>query len=516
MKLLSILAGFFTEPRSVRGMLLLGLVLLFLTSCSQEHPKSIRLPSQKPSPASSEMGSGDLYAVVVGVANYNHSKIPGLRFADKDAKDFAAFLKNQKGLFRKMHVRPLINQQATRVEIEKSLVDLRQAGENDTVIVYLSGHGADDPRSPGEFFFLPYDADPDYLAPSSVNMSRQEYLQKLSSKRVLLVADTCHSGGFPAQATKGIEPSFERFVRQIKDTKGRIVLSASRADEVSLERVELGNGVFTHFLLEGLRGAADANHDGVVTLHELYAYVHEKTKDITNGIQHPRFIGDLDGPFPLSLVGSEAALVRDSKRTEHPILQRPQPSELERLQNQAAGGNAGAQFELGLKYEHGLGVPKDKSEAIKWYFKSSEQGNSDAQAALARLSPTNETSPGPSSHTSPSGSESPGMNEESRQWLVVKDVSSGRCSIMKTREGAPGIIAGPFSTRSEARSMLNFDGEVVYIRPKGVVKAPQWLIVQDTSGKRSLMKTQDGAPPILAGPFKSKEDARKAAKDVCQ
>jgi hypothetical protein len=46
-------------------------------------------------------------------------------------------------------------------------------------------------------------------------------------------------------------------------------------------------------------------------------------------------------------------------------------------------GNAGAQDRLGLMYEEGAGVPKDYDQAYNWYSKAAEQGDGDAQEALA-------------------------------------------------------------------------------------------------------------------------------------
>ena len=48
----------------------------------------------------------------------------------------------------------------------------------------------------------------------------------------------------------------------------------------------------------------------------------------------------------------------------------------------AAQGNAEAEYELGLMYDLGLGVPHDYAQALTWYRKSAAQGNSSAQVNL--------------------------------------------------------------------------------------------------------------------------------------
>jgi len=48
-------------------------------------------------------------------------------------------------------------------------------------------------------------------------------------------------------------------------------------------------------------------------------------------------------------------------------------------------GNAGAQFNLGLLYEEGQGVPQDYVQAAKWYRKAAEQGHASAQFNLGLM-----------------------------------------------------------------------------------------------------------------------------------
>jgi len=256
--------------------------------------------------AAPEVAVGDLYAVVVGVAKYRHPKIQQLTVSDKDAKDFAEFLRGQNKLFQKIHITLLRNEEATKSEVEKHLFyKLRRAGKDDTVILFFSGHGADDPNLPGEFFFLTHDADPDYLATSAVHMSRQWFLQKLDSRRIVLVADACHAGGFAPQGWKSLESSIVSFMHQFRESEGKVILTSSRPDERSLEKAGWQNSIFTHFLLLGLKGEADTDNDGVVSLKELYDFVYNKTKDATGGLQHPQWEGKVVGTVPIALASRD-------------------------------------------------------------------------------------------------------------------------------------------------------------------------------------------------------------------
>ncbi|MBI4254682.1 MAG: caspase family protein, partial [Candidatus Rokubacteria bacterium] len=63
-----------------------------------------------------------------------------------------------------------------------------------------------------------------------------------------------------------------------------------------------GHGIFTYYLVQGLRGAADANRDGIVSLQELYAYLEREVgrkSRAVGGNQHPVMKGELEGALPL-------------------------------------------------------------------------------------------------------------------------------------------------------------------------------------------------------------------------
>ncbi|HEX8882748.1 MAG TPA: hypothetical protein VF749_22055, partial [Candidatus Acidoferrum sp.] len=91
-------------------------------------------------------------------------------------------------------------------------------------------------------------------------------------------------------------------------------------------------GVFTYYLLKGLHGAADANHDGTVTTGELFNYVRRQVMTDTARTQNPRAITGSAENIPLSgpLVRSEAASLVPLPRMQ--ILLRKLTAQLELLQ----------------------------------------------------------------------------------------------------------------------------------------------------------------------------------------
>jgi ankyrin repeat protein len=292
-----------------------ALLLFCLLAILPGGPPELRAKDVRPgSPqTSAPRPPGDLYALAVGISQYREPRIRKLDFAANDATAFGDMLKKEEHLFGKKHVKILINEKATQRAINKFLThDLRRAGKNDTIILFFSGHGQYDPRRISDFYFAPYDVEPGYLAATGVKMSGLDFLRSLETERVLVIADACHSGGFSewTGSAKGLPPNIEVFMRDFKHTTGRVILTSAGPNEKSYEMKEidgqprLRNGVFTHFLLQGLRGKADANRDGSVTVNEAYQYAYDMTREATNGLQHPQFEGRHSGAFPLAFTGS--------------------------------------------------------------------------------------------------------------------------------------------------------------------------------------------------------------------
>jgi uncharacterized caspase-like protein len=94
----------------------------------------------------------------------------------------------------------------------------------------------------------------------------------------------------------------DTFLERIVAGRGKVIITASAANEVSVEKDELQHGVFTYYLLEGLRGAADTDQDGIVTVDEAYSYVSEKVPRATGQEQHPVKKGSIEGNLVMSIV----------------------------------------------------------------------------------------------------------------------------------------------------------------------------------------------------------------------
>lgn len=253
------------------------------------------------------------WAVIVGVSEYANKGIPSLKYADRDAEALAAFLQTPEGGgFDADHMRVLVNKDATLSNLREAMIDfLQQAIDKDLVIVYFAGHGAPDPTRPQNLYLLTHDTDPNRLGTTAFPMwdIQTVVARQIAAKKVVVLSDACHSGGISVDvATRGLDVTqsnpINQYLAELARAKdGLVVFTASAAGEVSQEFPELGHGVFTYYLLEGLKGAADANNDYLVTVNEMMGYVEEQVKRKTRGAQNPtRSQTSYDKELPMSVL----------------------------------------------------------------------------------------------------------------------------------------------------------------------------------------------------------------------
>ena len=176
----------------------------------------------------------------------------------------------------------LLNEQATTENIRHALFTFLTAAQpQDTVVIYIAGHGAPDPHDPRNLYLMTADTKPEDMGGTAFPMWQMQdvYERVLKAKKVITLADTCHSYGFSGARAEDAGQKGSNLINQYLEryaAKGeRAVITASDISESSYEDVQWGDGhgVFTYFLLKGLNGEADKNHDGVVTAGELFAYL---------------------------------------------------------------------------------------------------------------------------------------------------------------------------------------------------------------------------------------------------
>ena len=264
------------------------------------------------------------YGVVIGIGKYKDEGIPALKYAKEDAIAIYNILTDPKyGNFSKENVKLLLDEQATLTEIKSAMGTFlaRNAGEGDMVCIYFAGHGSPEIDPTGkaddnlEKFIVPYDAKKDDLFGYGLSMDtvRKILDERIVSKRAIFFIDSCYSGeaggrtfSRPDVVARNVTIS-EKFLEQLSG-EGRIIITASKPDELSHETDELKHGIFTYYLAEGLKGKADFNEDGVVTVDELYSYVYKQVEEKARqlgGTQHPLKKGTIVGEIPLTRCETE-------------------------------------------------------------------------------------------------------------------------------------------------------------------------------------------------------------------
>ncbi len=233
-----------------------------------------------------------IWAVVVGVARYAH--MPVLKYTDDDAYHIYAFLKSPEGgALPDEQIRILIDEDANRTNIVSAMRQtFLKADANDVVMLYFSGHGL-----PGSFLPVDFDGYNNRLQHEEV----KTIFEESKAKHKLCLADACHSGTLTAMRTP-LDGTLKKYYEAFENSRGgTALLLSSKGDEVSLEDQGLRQGIFSHFLIRGLKGEADADGNAIVTIAELYDFVHIKVRKYTANAQSPTITGSYDERMPVAV-----------------------------------------------------------------------------------------------------------------------------------------------------------------------------------------------------------------------
>lgn len=246
---------------------------------SETQKRVMRYVGEKPKPF--------LHLVSIGVGNYPAQDLQKLKYPVKDAKDFiSAIAQADLSEYQSIKTKTcLTDQAATRRDILSAIREVSQsAGQNDVVMLFMSGHGV---NTVDDTYFMSYDASAANPYDGIDFSTLKSLLRKLTERQIKVVVfmDACHSGAF------GKKGSFSLATLQEADIIGYYSSSSS---EESAEGENIQNGYFTHALIAGLRGGAAKN--GEITASSLQRYIEEDVKTRSKGTQHPTVtnnIGDI-------------------------------------------------------------------------------------------------------------------------------------------------------------------------------------------------------------------------------
>jgi hypothetical protein len=235
-------------------------------------------------------------AVIVGADRGDEGDVP-LRYAELDAKRMRDLLTE---LGDVASARAILVRGGGVSDVREAVreasgraAELHEAGYRVTFLFYYSGHGDEDSlHLPGGRFALAELRQAIATVPADVR---------------LVILDACRGLGRVKGVSQGQD--FELSAVQ-RGPQGTVEVRASSDGEAAQESDELRGSVFTHFLLSGLRGDADADGDRRVTLAELYAYAYRRTllRTQTGPVtQHATVDIDLEGAGELVVAVPGAA-----------------------------------------------------------------------------------------------------------------------------------------------------------------------------------------------------------------
>jgi formylglycine-generating enzyme required for sulfatase activity/uncharacterized caspase-like protein len=219
------------------------------------------------------------FALVIANTEYQDASFAKLTAPGKDAEEFAQVLREPE-LAAFDDVQILLNEgeSKTRRSIARFFTDRKR---DDLLLLYFSGHGVRNEQ--GQLFLAANDTEINILEASGIPADFVTYSMNNSrSQRQLLILDCCNSGAFAhgSKSASGVGKSMGIATAFEGSGFGRVVLTATDATQYAWEGDKVigdtQKSVFTHFLIEGLKGEADINSDGRIDVDELYDYAYEQ------------------------------------------------------------------------------------------------------------------------------------------------------------------------------------------------------------------------------------------------
>ncbi|MCI5178095.1 MAG: DUF1566 domain-containing protein [Candidatus Electrothrix sp. AW3_4] len=220
------------------------------------------------------------YAILIGSSKYpNEPGLTELRCPEKDVDALDAVLRSPDfGGFTKTFAFKNSPSHEILEKIETVLVD---AGRDDLVLIYFSGHGK---TSIGPLCLATSNTKIKALGSTSIPVATiKTFFDSSNIRKKILVLDCCFSGAAGKIFTKG---GVDDQLRVISEGEGTFIMTASAVFQSAFEKEGDQYSLFTKHLVYGIRsGEADKNEDGFVDMQELYEYVYEKVR--AEGAQEP-------------------------------------------------------------------------------------------------------------------------------------------------------------------------------------------------------------------------------------
>jgi uncharacterized caspase-like protein len=219
---------------------------------------------------------------MVGINKYSDNSIRSLNYSIGDIESLHELLYGAHSAESQENLVALMTDNAngqltpTRNNIMATVNSVSQMAEKGDIIIFVfSGHGTEED---GKSYLLPSDARIGILEETAIPLKwLKEQLRESQARAKVLILDACHSGIRIDKSDEGrMTKQFEQEV--LESAEGFATLSSCKLNEVSYEYPDKRHGVFSYYLVEGLRGNADTNRDGCITVSDASAYVSSEVK----------------------------------------------------------------------------------------------------------------------------------------------------------------------------------------------------------------------------------------------
>lgn len=271
-----------------------------------------------------ERAKKDLYFLGFGVSKYKNRDY-NLKYAHKDALDLGDVFSKLQG-FENIKIKVLTNEQVTPDAIKDAKDFVKEAKPDDVFVLYIAGHGIHDVDPEATYYYLTYNADLENLKGTSADFETiEDLLQGIPPRNKLFLMDACESGEIEegefetlqaSRTIEGVNINSRGFKSTNTDTQSRseghkgkrnylyqkdsyiyndlvrrsgtIVFSSSKGGELSYERSDIKNGLFTEYIMKALTTTeADKDNNGTLSTDELRLYVSEQVAKSSGDMQHP-------------------------------------------------------------------------------------------------------------------------------------------------------------------------------------------------------------------------------------
>jgi hypothetical protein len=242
---------------------------------------TVSVDIEKDIPRSGRKGEHDL-AIVFGIESYKN--VPGVSFAKRDATWMKKYFENILGIPKnRIYYKTdtdVGQAEFSKVFSEDGWLDKRVKEGKTNLYIYYAGHGAPDMKK-NKAYLIPYDGDPNYASQTGYEMDKlYEQLGNLGAASVTVFLDACFSGANRdnEMLLADARPVFMEVDESA--TRDVTVFSAAGGKEISSAWPEKKHGLFSYYLMKGMRGEADENNDNQITVGELGDYVKEHVSDM--------------------------------------------------------------------------------------------------------------------------------------------------------------------------------------------------------------------------------------------